>query len=143
MTENSASFSAQSPPPAVIRLLLVDDEVAFTQVMSKRLGRRGITVTPALSGEEAIQTLRRADFDVVVLDLKLSDMDGIEILKIFKKMAPDVPVIMLTGHGCEIAAQDGLRLGADAYLTKPCDFEALLAAIHRVLASKDTDHGKL
>jgi DNA-binding response OmpR family regulator len=143
MTENSASVLAGTAPTAVVRLLLVDDEVAFAQVMIKRLGRRGIKVTPALSGQEAIQTLRRADFDVVVLDLKLSDMDGIEILKIFKKMAPEVPVIMLTGHGCEIAAQDGLRLGAHAYLTKPCDFDELLAMIHGVLGKRETGHGNL
>jgi len=143
MTSHGASIPQGGGGAAAARLLLVDDEVAFTRVMAKRLGRRGFAVTAAPSGEEAIQTLRRQDFDVVVLDLKLTDMDGIEILKIFKKMAPEVPVIMLTGHGCEIAAQDGLRLGADAYLTKPCDFEVLLTAIQTVLRSKDTDHGNL
>jgi DNA-binding response OmpR family regulator len=143
MTAHVGSQSQGDGRATVVRLLLVDDEVAFARVMAKRLGRRGIAVTPALSGEEAILTLRRQDFDVVVLDLKLTDMDGIEILKIFKKMAPEVPVIMLTGHGCEVAAQDGLRLGADAYLTKPCDFEELLAAIRTVLRNKDVSHGNL
>jgi DNA-binding response OmpR family regulator len=84
--------------------------------------------------------LRKKEFDVAVLDLKLTDMDGIEILKIFKKMAPELPVIMLTGHGCEIAAQDGLRFGASAYLTKPCDIAELINAIMAVVRPGEKDH---
>jgi len=86
-------------------------------------------VTRAYSGTEALQALKKEDFDVTVLDLKMEDMDGIEILKIFKKIAPDLPVIMLTGHGSEEAARDGIRFGAFDYLTKPCDFEELMLKI--------------
>jgi DNA-binding NtrC family response regulator len=112
-----------------IQLLLVDDEVGFVDVMKKRLGRRNIQVTAALNGTEAIQVLRRSDFDAAVVDLKMEDMDGIEVLKIFRKMAPDMPVIMLTGHGCEMAAEEGITLGACGYLTKPCGLEELVNAI--------------
>ena len=119
----------ESGLPGPIRLLLIDDEEAYVQVLAKRLGRRNIQVTPALSGSEAIQKLRRDDFDVAILDLKMEDMDGLEVLKIFKKMVPNMPVIMLTGHGSETAAREGLELGAFDYLTKPCDFEDLVSKI--------------
>jgi DNA-binding NtrC family response regulator len=115
--------------PNSIKLLLVDDEVGFVDVLSKRLSKRNMTVTAAYSGTEAIQTLRKQDFDVAVLDLKLEDMDGIEILKIFKKLVPAMPVIMLTGHGSEQAAREGVASGAFDYLTKPSDLEDLVAKI--------------
>jgi DNA-binding NtrC family response regulator len=112
-----------------VKILLVDDEKGFVDVISKRMSKRNIQVTRAYSGTEALQALRKEDFDVTVLDLKMEDMDGIEILKIFKKIAPDLPVIMLTGHGSEEAARDGIRFGAFDYLTKPCDFEQLMVKI--------------
>lgn len=112
-----------------INLLLVDDEEEFVAVLSNRLGKRGINVRMAFSGSAAIQTLRRQDFDVAVVDLKMEDMNGIEVLQIFKKMVPKMPVIMLTGHGSEQAARDGIEYGAFDYLTKPCDIEELVAKI--------------
>jgi len=114
-----------------IRVLLVDDEKGFVSVLKKRLGKRDVDVTVALSGTEGIQKLRARDFDIAVLDLKMEDMDGIEVLKIFKKMCPNMAVIMLTGHGSEQAAREGLQYGAFDYLTKPCDLEALLAIIYQ------------
>ena len=112
-----------------IRLLLVDDEVGYLQVLSKRLGKRNLDVTTANTGQQAIQLLRRNDFDVAVVDLKMADMDGIEVLKTFKKMDPDLAVIILTGHGSEQAAREGIEKGAFDYLTKPCDLESLLEII--------------
>jgi DNA-binding NtrC family response regulator len=114
---------------AKIRLLLVDDEVGYLEVLSKRLGKRSIDVTTANTGEQAIQLLRRNDFDVAVVDLKMADMDGIDVLVIFKKMDPGLAVIILTGHGSEQAAREGIEKGAFDYLTKPCDLENLLAII--------------
>ncbi len=122
-----------------IKLLLIDDEEGYVNVLSKRMAKRNIEVTIALSGTEAIQALRKQDFDVAVLDLKMEDMDGIEILKVFKKMYPSMEVIMLTGHASEQAARDGLSLGAFDYLTKPCELEELLRkvkeAYHRKVSS--------
>jgi DNA-binding NtrC family response regulator len=112
-----------------IKLLIVDDEAGYVSVLAKRMARRGIDVTAALSGSEGIQTLRKRTFDVTVLDLKMEDMDGIEVLKIFKKMDPEMPVIMLTGHGSETAAREGIACGAYDYLTKPCDLDELIAKI--------------
>ncbi|WP_243545245.1 response regulator [Pseudodesulfovibrio tunisiensis] len=116
-----------------IRVLLVDDETGFVDVLAKRMIKRGFSVIPALSGTEAIQILRRHDFDVAVLDLKMEDMDGIEVLKFFKKMVPEMPVIMLTGHGSEQAARDGVAFGAFDYLLKPCDLDTLVQKIREAV----------
>ena len=112
-----------------VRVLLVDDEEGFVKVMHKRLARRGFFVTTATSGTEAIQLLRKNDFDIAIVDLKMEDMSGIEVLEIFKKMVPELPVIILTGHGSEKAAREGLLLGAFDYLLKPCGFDELLDKI--------------
>jgi DNA-binding NtrC family response regulator len=122
--------------PKRIRLILIDDEVGFTTVMAKRLTRRGLEVTSAFSGLEAIRAMRKSEFDVAVLDLKMEDMDGIEVLKIFKKMDPDMPVIMLTGHGSEKSAGEGIQYGAYDYLFKPFEFEELIEKIHAAVSSK-------
>lgn len=118
-----------------ISLLLVDDEEAFVKVLFKRLSKRNIHVTPAADGTEALQRMRHGNFNVVVLDLKMEGMDGIEVLKIIKKMAPELPVIMLTGHGCQISAQDAFANGAFDYLSKPYDFEDLLLKIREAYRS--------
>ena len=112
-----------------VRVLLVDDEVGFADVLQKRMGKRGLVVTTATSGTDGIQILRKDDFDVAILDLKMEDMSGIEVLQIFKKMVPGLPVIMLTGHGSEKAAREGMAFGAFDYLLKPCDLEELLEKI--------------
>ena len=121
---------------ARIKLLLVDDEEAYVNVLANRMAKRRIEVTKALSGTEGIQALRKEDFDVAVLDLKMEDMDGIEVLKVFKTMVPGMPVIMLTGHGSEQAAREGIALGASDYLTKPCDLEELIEKIKGAISSE-------
>jgi DNA-binding NtrC family response regulator len=118
-----------------ISLLLVDDEEAFVKVLFKRLSKRHIHVTPAADGTEALQRMRQSNFDVAILDLKMEGMDGIEVLKILRKMAPQLPVIMLTGHGCNLSAQDALANGAFDYLSKPYDFEGLLKKIREAYRS--------
>ena len=121
--------------PEPIRLLLVDDEEGFVEVLSKRLAKRNIRATQAFSGSEGIRLLRKMDFDIALLDLKLGDMDGIEILKIFKKMVPTMPVIMLTGHGSAKASQEGLLCGAYDYLTKPHELDELIDKIHAAISN--------
>lgn len=122
-----------------IRLLLVDDEKDFVNILSKRIKRRNIDVTKAFSGAEAIQALRAQEFDVVVLDLKMEEMDGIETLKVLKIMDPQLAVIMLTGHGSVEAAEQGIRMGAYDYLTKPCELEELLEKILEAYAHRKQD----
>lgn len=129
---------ADATPP--IRLLLVDDEADFAAVLAKRLGRRGITATVAHDGTAAIQLLRHRDFDVAVLDLKMEGLDGIQVLKIFQTMAPEMPVIMLTGHGCAISAEEGRAHGAYDYLSKPYDLEALTGKIREAARRGRSSH---
>ena len=112
-----------------VRVLLVDDEEGYVNVLSNRLQKRGFDVTRTYSGTEALQALRNKEFEVAVLDLKMEDMDGLEVLKIFKRMDPRMEVIMLTGHGSQTAAVQGIEMGAYDYLTKPCEFESLLKKI--------------
>jgi DNA-binding NtrC family response regulator len=119
---------------APVHILLVDDEIPYVKVLSNRLAKRNIIAAKAYSGNEAIQVLRKQDFDVVVLDLKLEDMNGIEVLKILRKMDPEINVIMLTGHGSEQAAIDGIKEGAFDYLTKPCELDELIEKIRKAHA---------
>lgn len=130
MTVNDASKTGER------RLLIVDDEKEYVTVLAKRLNRRGFDVTTAFSGFEGIQALRYADFDVAVLDLKMEDIDGLEVLKIFKKLAPEIAVIMLTGHGSAQAAKMGLEQGAFDYLSKPCELEELVTKLNEACESR-------
>jgi DNA-binding NtrC family response regulator len=111
------------------KLLMIDDEIAYVEVLSKRMLMRDIEVTVAHSGSEAIKAMRGRYFDVAILDLKMEDMDGIEILKILRKMDAQMPVIILTGHGSERAAREGVKYGAYDYLIKPCDLDELILKI--------------
>jgi DNA-binding NtrC family response regulator len=129
MPDEKSAFPSSRSGRKEIRLLLVDDEKAYTHVLSNRLSKRRMRVTKASSGAEGLRALREQSFDVAVLDLKMEDMDGIEVLKIFKKLDPEMEVIMLTGHGSETAARQGMALGAFDYLTKPCELEELLKKI--------------
>ena len=122
-----------------IRLLLIDDEIGYVNVLANRLAKRNFQVGKANSGTEAFQVLRQNDFDVAVLDLKMEDMDGIEILKILKKMAPQLVVIMLTGHGSAEAAHEGIKQGAYDYLTKPCELDELIKKIQQAYAQQSAD----
>lgn len=119
----------QDAHSAPIRLLLIDDEIGYVNVLSNRLSKRNFLVAKATSGGEAFQILRQNYFDVAVLDLKMEDLDGIEVLKILKKMAPELVVIMLTGHGSAEAAREGINQGAYDYLTKPCELDELISKI--------------
>lgn len=118
------------PNQRPIRLLLIDDETVFVEVLAKRLSRRGIQVEKANSGEQGIRALRKGDFDVALLDLKMVDMDGMEVLRVMKIVAPDLPVILISGHGADEAARQGLDAGAFDFLAKPCDLDLLLEKIH-------------
>ncbi len=119
----------KTEPADRIKLLLIDDEEGYVNVLANRLAKRNVDVTKAFSGSEAIQAVRGQDFDVAVLDLKMEDMDGIEVLKIFKQMGLKTEIIMLTGHGSQQAAKEGIQSGAFDYLTKPCQFKDLLIKI--------------
>jgi DNA-binding NtrC family response regulator len=107
------------------RVLLVDDEEGFLAPLVKRLSKRKLDVSWATGGREALAKMRDSPVDVVVLDVKMPDLDGITTLAQMKKLDPSVEVIMLTGHASLEAAMEGMRLGAFDYLMKPADFDEL------------------
>jgi DNA-binding NtrC family response regulator len=118
------------------RLLLVDDEEHFIQPLSERLSMRNYDVTIAMSGEEAIEKLNRYNYDVVILDVDMKGMNGIETLKEIKVIKPLTEVIMLTGHGTVKSAVEGMKLGAIDYLLKPSELDELIEKIDRAYDEK-------
>ncbi|MBW1699390.1 MAG: response regulator [Deltaproteobacteria bacterium] len=111
-----------------IRVLMVDDEAQFRATTRKILNRKGFDTRLAASGEEALEKLHENP-DVVILDIKMPGMDGHQVLREIKIRYPDLPVIMLTGHGALPSAMEALDQGAFDYLSKPCDVNLLAARI--------------
>jgi DNA-binding response OmpR family regulator len=110
-------------------ILIVDDEPIILKTINKELKADGYKVSMAANGEKGIALLNHNRFDLVVTDLMMEGVDGLEVLKESKKIDSDLPVIILTGHGDIRSAIAALRLGADDYLLKPCDMEELLFRI--------------
>jgi DNA-binding NtrC family response regulator len=110
-----------------MKMMLVDDEERFLSTTKKLLSKKGYDVFTAISGAEALEKLRTQNIHVVILDVKMPGMDGIETLKAIKRKYPMVEVIMLTGHGTVESAVEGLKSGATDYLTKPTDINDLIA----------------
>lgn len=118
-----------------IKLLMVDDEKQFRETTAKILSRRGYQTTVAASGEEALDVLGKERHDVVVLDIKMPGMDGLDALAKIKELDKSVQVIMLTGHGGEESAKESLKHGAFDYLNKPCEIDLLTARINDAFLS--------
>jgi len=116
-----------------LKLLLVDDEADFRRATSNALGRRGFSVTEAASGEEALAALKRDLPDVVVLDLKMPGMSGIETLRKIRAVEESLPVIILTGHGDFQSALAGIKLKIVDFLQKPVDMDRLGARVRSLL----------
>jgi DNA-binding NtrC family response regulator len=108
------------------KVMLVDDEKDFLETLCKRLTKRKLDVTSANSGQEAIAKIQEFPVDVVVLDVRMPGMNGIETLKEIKKIKPSVEVIMLTAHADVQVAIEGMELGAFDYLMKPMEIDDLL-----------------
>ncbi|WP_461210016.1 CBS domain-containing protein [Desulfocurvus sp. DL9XJH121] len=121
-----------------IRVLMVDDEERFRTITAKILGQKGYDTIMAASGEECLGKLSE-DPDVVILDVRMGGMDGHETLKLVKEQKPDLPVIMLTGHGGAESAKDAIQSGVFDYLAKPCDIELLAAKIDDAYAATHMD----
>ena len=119
-----------------IKVLMVDDEEQFRATTKKILDKRGFNTIVAESGEEAIDKIKENP-DVVILDIKMPGIDGHEALKEIKKLSPDLPVIMLTGHGAMPSAKEALVTGAFDYLAKPCDIDILAGKITDAFQQKE------
>lgn len=109
-----------------IRLLIVDDEVKFVDSIAQRLEMRGLEVTKAYSGKEAIEKARQEKFDLALLDLKMPEMDGRKVLEVLKSEHKFLEIIILTGHGSMDSAVECTKLGAYGYLPKPYELDNLL-----------------
>ncbi|WP_372680098.1 response regulator [Desulfosarcina sp.] len=132
-----------------INILIVDDERDFVEVLSLRLTDAGHRVRAAYSGKEALSVLAETepeglpDVDVVVLDIKMPGMDGIETLKLIKAKYPVVEVILLTGHGAVDTAVKGLKSGAFDYLLKPADFDELTGKLEAARKQRDAQVARI
>lgn len=124
-------------------ILLVDDEAAFIEPLMKRLMKRGLTAAGCNSGEEALRHLAGEPVDVVVLDVKMPGLGGIETLRLIKRDHPLVEVIMMTGHASVEVAIEGMELGAFDYLMKPTDFDDLLFKIQDARQKKAIQEAKI
>ncbi len=109
-----------------MRLMLVDDEERFLSTTKKLLAKKGYDVLTATGGAQALEILKQKNIHVIILDVKMPGMDGIETLKEIKHQFPLVEVIMLTGHATVESAIDGLKSGATDYLMKPTEIDDLL-----------------
>lgn len=125
------------------RVLLVDDEQDFVEMLSLRLKEVEEKVTVAYSGKECLETLKNKEIDVVILDIKMPGMDGMETLKEIKKRFPLVEVIMLTGHGSTETAVEGMKMGAFDYLMKPADFDDLTAKMDAARKRKEEQEERI
>jgi len=126
-----------------MKMLLVDDEERFLSTTKKLLSRKGYDVLTASSGVEALEILRTHNIHVVILDVKMPGMDGIETLKAIKRTYPLVEVIMLTGHGTIDSAVEGLKSGATDYLTKPADVQDLIEKAEEAFGKRQVLEDKI
>jgi DNA-binding NtrC family response regulator len=118
------------------RILLVDDEEDFVEMLGLRLKEAGETVLTAHSGSRCLEILEETDVDVIILDVKMPEMDGIEALTEVKKRHPLTEVIMLTGHGTVEIAVQGMKLGAFDFLMKPADFRVVREKLNQARQRK-------
>ncbi len=114
-----------------IDILIVDDEVEFAEAFAERLRLRGFSAYIANSGEQALRIVEEGSINIMVLDLKMPGMDGLEVLRRVKKTHPEVQVIILSGHGSEMDESYVRSIGAFAYLRKPADIGDVLEAVKR------------
>jgi len=119
-----------------LRILLVDDQPDFTEVLAKRLVRRGMAVDEAEDGEEAMEMLEEGRYDAAVFDLRMPGVDGVQLLKVVKRQFPDMTIILLTGHGSVHDALRALEAGAFEFLSKPVSLETLEATIRRAVPGR-------
>lgn len=129
---------------SIANVLLVDDEVDFVETFSERLEMRDLEILKAFSGKEALKVLKKnTNVEVVILDVKMPEMDGIETLSEIKKQYPLVEVIMLSGHSTVESAIEGMKRGAFDYLMKPCDMDQIITKVSEAAAKKRQHEEKI
>ena len=129
---------------SIANVLLVDDEVSFVETFSERLELRDFEISKAFSGEEALQVLdENRNIEIVILDVKMPGMDGIETLTVIKRKYPLVEVMMLSGHADVTSAIDGMKQGAFDYLMKPVDMDQIITKVTEAVAKKRQHEEKI
>mgnify|MGYP000358221181 CR=1 FL=1 len=113
----------------IAKILLVDDEEEFINVLTQRLEVRGLKVTSAIRGQDAVDLIGNQSFDIIVLDLAMPGMDGLETLKKIKEKDADAEIVMLSGQGSIKSGVEAMKLGAEDFLEKPVDLNDLLKRI--------------
>ncbi|MDP2969003.1 MAG: response regulator, partial [Deltaproteobacteria bacterium] len=125
-------------------ILIVDDEKDLCTILSDSLSRDRYRVVPAFNGKTALQLVKKEKPDLILLDIKMPGMDGIEVLRKIKRMKKEIVVIMFTAYGTLETARKAMKLGAYDYVTKPVDLFLLKSLVKEVLgkASKSVTKGK-
>ncbi|NLX18351.1 MAG: response regulator [Desulfobulbus sp.] len=118
------------------KVLLIDDEQDFLEVMAERMQNRDIDVTTATSAKNGLDLALQENFDAIILDLQMPEMDGMEALKKLKSIDPDLQIILLTGHGTVEKGVQAMKLGAADFLEKPADMQELTEKIKKAHARK-------
>ena len=124
------------------QVLVVDDEADFRETIVKRLQKRQLHVSGAESGEKALELMAAQPFDVVVLDVKMPGLDGIETLREIKKKNPLVEVILLTGHASMESGIEGMKLGAFDFVMKPAALDELMEKIRQAYEKKIVEEAR-
>ncbi len=119
-----------------LKVLIADDEVEFASTIVARLNLRKFAATMVNSGKAALAAIEQDPPDVLLLDLKMPDLDGLEVLASLKQKYPNLAVIILTGHGSFEAGRQGMELGAYDYIMKPVDLNLLISKIEEAFQSK-------
>jgi DNA-binding NtrC family response regulator len=126
-----------------LKVLFVDDEIDFLETLMKRMKKRGIDVAGVGNGEQALDYLNQKSVDVVVLDVRMPGIDGIQTLREIKRIDPLMEVIMLTGHASIEVAIEGMELGAFDYLMKPADIDELFYKIQDAFKKRSIQQKKI
>jgi DNA-binding NtrC family response regulator len=119
-----------------VKVLLVDDEKEFVDLLGERMSARGMEVSSTTSAADALKIAEEQTFDAIVLDLMMPEMDGLEVLKNLKAKRPELQVILLTGHGTIEKGVEAMRLGAMDFVEKPADLDTLTEKIKKAQARK-------
>jgi CheY-like chemotaxis protein len=121
-----------------MKVLLVDDEETFARALAERLGSRGVTAEAVFGGKEALDSIGKDEPDVMILDLKMPEVDGMEVLRRVKQNYPNIQTIILSGYGTDSAKKEATRLGVLDFLAKPADINTLTEKIRTAFAAKKT-----
>jgi CheY-like chemotaxis protein len=127
------SVSASDPRAVTRRILVVDDEESIRDLCARVLSRAGFAVVTAANGEEAVARLRREAFDLIISDIRMPGISGLEVLEAAKASLPGIRVVLITGFGTPEMLGRAQQSGADRILTKPFNPMELLAAVREIL----------